>query len=254
MGNPSIDALAMLHLTVLALWGGVVATEAVIEVAATMATACRAGIVLVENSDELFPVAETLSSLPPVKNNRVAVLADGGGHATIAADLLSEGGVEIPPLNEKTQVKLREFLPAAASVRTPVDVAGGADADPEIFAHCARVLLHDPQIGGLLIVGLFGGYSIRFAESLAFVEEDAAHQMGKLVAECKKPIVVHSLYNHARPHSLDLLRYYNIPVYDSLEIASRTGPWRFRISMPMASTAWRTPYRQLSGGCSNVCR
>jgi acetyl coenzyme A synthetase (ADP forming)-like protein len=181
----------------------------------------RAGIIVVENSDELFPVAETLSSLPPIRNNRVAILADGGGHATIAADLLSEGGVEIPPLSEKTRVKLREFLPAAASVRNPVDVAGGADADPEIFARCARVLLHDPQIGGLLIVGLFGGYSIRFAESLAFVEEDAAHQMGKLVAECKKPIVVHSLYNHARPHSLDLLRYYQIPVYDSLEIASR---------------------------------
>jgi acetyltransferase len=181
----------------------------------------RAGIVVVEKSDELFPVAETLSSLPPVKNNRVAILADGGGHATIAADLLSESGVEIPPLSEKTRTKLREFLPAAASVCNPVDVAGGADADPEIFARCARVLMHDGQIGGLLIVGLFGGYSIRFAESLAFVEEDAAHQMGKLVAECKKPIVAHSLYNHARPHSLDLLRYYQIPVYDSLEIAGR---------------------------------
>ena len=32
MGIPSTDVLAMLHLTVLALWGGVVATEAVIEV------------------------------------------------------------------------------------------------------------------------------------------------------------------------------------------------------------------------------
>jgi acetyl coenzyme A synthetase (ADP forming)-like protein len=181
----------------------------------------RAGIIVVENSDELFPVAETLSSLPPIKNNSVAILADGGGHATIAADLLSENGIEIPQLSEKTQAKLREFLPAAASVRNPVDVAGGADADPETFARCARVLLHDGQIGGLLIVGLFGGYSIRFAESLAFVEEDAAHQMGKLVAECKKPVVVHSLYNYARPHSLDLLRYYQIPVYDSLEIASR---------------------------------
>jgi acetate---CoA ligase (ADP-forming) len=181
----------------------------------------RVGIIIVENSDEMFPAAETLSSLPPVKNNRIAILADGGGHATIAADLLSDANIDIPALCEKTQAKLREILPAAAAVGNPVDVAGGADASPIVFAKCANILLHDPQIGGLLLVGLFGGYGIRFSESLTFEEEDAAHQMGKLVHSTKKPIVVHSLYNFARPHALDLLRYYGITVYDSLEIASK---------------------------------
>jgi acetyltransferase len=181
----------------------------------------RAGIVMVENSDELFPVAETLSSMPPIKNNNVAILADGGGHATIAADLLSDCGIQLPTLHEKTQSKLRDILPAAASVSNPVDIAGGADANPLIFAKCAKILLQDHNVGGLLVVGLFGGYSIRFAEKLAFVEEDAAHQMGKLVQDANKPIVVHSLYSFAKPHSLDLLRYYDIPVYDSVEIASK---------------------------------
>ena len=64
----------------------------------------RAGIIVIENSDELFPVAETLSSLPPIKNNKIAILADGGGHATIAADLLTDLGVEIPELSAKTQI------------------------------------------------------------------------------------------------------------------------------------------------------
>ena len=181
----------------------------------------RAGIVITENSDEMFPAAETLSCLPPVHNNGVAILADGGGHATIAADILTDCGIEIPTLSEKTRARLREILPAAASIKNPIDVAGGADANPAIFAECARLLLLDSNIGGLLVVGLFGGYSIRFAKSLAFMEEDAAHQMGKLVRDIKKPIVVHSLYSYAKPHSLDLLRYYNIPVYDSLEIASK---------------------------------
>ena len=53
------------------------------------------------------------------------------------------------------------------------------------------------------------------------MEEDAAHQMGKMVAKRHKPIVLHSLYNSARPHSLDLCRYYNIPVYDSLDLACK---------------------------------
>ena len=181
----------------------------------------RAGIVVIENSDELFPAAETLSSLPPMKNNGVAILADGGGHATIAADLLSDLNMDIPELTDATRDKLARVLPPAASLRNPVDVAGGTDSDPSVFATCARILLSDPNIAGLLIVGLFGGYGIRFAESLALMEEDAAHQMGKMVAKKRKPIILHSLYSSEKPHSLDLLRYYNIPVYDSLDVACK---------------------------------
>ena len=181
----------------------------------------RAGIVVIENSDELFPAAETLASLPPMRTKRVAVLADGGGHATIAADMLTDLGLELPELSPKTQAALGALLPTAASLPNPVDVAGGTDADPSLFADCARIILRDRQVSGLLIVGLFGGYGIRFAEELALKEEDAAHQMGKIVQERKKPIVVHSLYNSEKPHALDLLRYYGITVYDSLEIACK---------------------------------
>jgi acetyl coenzyme A synthetase (ADP forming)-like protein len=179
----------------------------------------RAGIITIENSDELFPVAETLSSLPPIKNQSVAILADGGGHATIAADLLTDLGVRLPELSAKTQQNLKKILPEAASVPNPVDVAGGTDADPSIFADCADIILKDSNIGGLLIVGLFGGYGIRFAKSLSLMEEDAAHRMGKMVKSRHKPVVLHSLYTSERPYALDLLRYYNIPVFDSLDVA-----------------------------------
>lgn len=181
----------------------------------------RTGIIVIENSDELFPAAETLSSLPPIKNNNVAILADGGGHATIAADLLTDLGINIPVLSEKTQAKLKKILPFTASVPNPVDVAGGTDSNPAIFAECAEIIMKDTNIGGLLIVGLFGGYGIRFAESLALVEEDASHMMGKMVKKYQKAIILHSLYSAKKPHSLDLLRYYNIPVYDSLDVACK---------------------------------
>ncbi|MFC1533854.1 acetate--CoA ligase family protein [Thermodesulfobacteriota bacterium] len=181
----------------------------------------RAGIITIENADELFPVAETLTCLPPIYNNRIAILADGGGHATIASDLLTDHNVIIPRLRRKTQARLKKLLPGNASLQNPIDVAGGADANPAVFADCAEAILDDDRIGGLLIVGLFGGYGIRFAEKLKFIEEDAAHQMGKLVKKSGKPIILHSLYNFAKPHSLELLRYYDIPVYDSLDIACK---------------------------------
>jgi len=181
----------------------------------------RAGIVTVENSDELFPAAEALASLPAIRNNRVAVLADGGGHATIAADVLTDHGVQIPELGKATREKLARVLSRNASLSNPVDIAGSADADPGVFADCARILLESRQIGGLLIVGLFGGYGIRFSERLRFVEEDAAHRMGKLIREVDKPIIMHSLYKFMRPHSHDLLRYYGIPVFDSVDVTCK---------------------------------
>jgi acyl-CoA synthetase (NDP forming) len=179
----------------------------------------RSGIIVVEKSDALFPVAEALSNLPSLKNNKVAILADGGGHATIAADILTDLGLTIPELSEKTQEKLKKIMPFTASLRNPVDVAGGTDSDPTLFSECARLILKDANVGGLLMVGLFGGYGIRFAESLTWKEEDAAHQLGKLLKKRNKPIIVHSLYSSVKPHALELLRYYGIPVHDSIDVA-----------------------------------
>lgn len=181
----------------------------------------RAGIIVIENSDELFPVAETLSSQPSINNNTIAILADGGGHATIAADLLSDYGVSLPELTDKTMEKLRKILPEAASVVNPVDVAGGTDSDPSLFADCAKIIIQDPNVGGLLVVGLFGGYGIRFEKSLAIGEEAAAHRFGAMVKKRKKPIFVHSLYSSYESRALDLLRHYDIPVHDSLDISCK---------------------------------
>jgi acetyltransferase len=181
----------------------------------------RAGIIVIENSDELFPVAETLSSQPAIKNNAIAILADGGGHATIAADLLSDYGIDLPELSGKTQKKLRTILPEAASVVNPIDVAGGTDSDPSLFADCAKIILKDPNVGGLLVVGLFGGYGIRFEKTLTMGEEAAAHRLGAMVKKRHKPIFVHSLYRPYESHALDLLRYYDIPIHDSLDISCK---------------------------------
>ncbi len=181
----------------------------------------RAGIIVIENSDELFPVAETLSSQPPIKNNSIAILADGGGHATIAADLLSDYKIFMPQLSDKTQEQLRAILPEAASVVNPVDVAGGTDADPSLFADCVKIIIKDPNVGGILVVGLFGGYGIRFDKSLAIGEEAAAHRFGAMVKKRKKPILVHSLYSSHESRALDLLRHYDIPVHDSLDISCK---------------------------------
>lgn len=185
----------------------------------------QAGAILARKSDEILTIAEALSLLEPLKSRRVAVLADGGGHATIAADALTEHGLTLAPLSAQTQQQLAALLPPTAAVANPVDVAGGTDSNPAVFGDCARILLEDPSVDGLLITGLYGGYGMRFSQSLTPIEMEASTRIAQLHQKIGKPILVHSLYGSLvadlRPQPLSELRRGGIPVYDSLERAVR---------------------------------
>lgn len=183
----------------------------------------QAGAVLARRSDDLLPMAEALSLLPALGSRSIAVLADGGGHGTIAADALTEQGLALAALSEGTKRRLSEMLPPAAAVANPVDVAGGTDADPALFADCARVLLEDDAVSGLLLTGLYGGYGVRFSDHLTRNELDTSDRLSALSRETGKPLMVHSLYGvlpaSLQPAPLKRLREAGIPVHGGLERA-----------------------------------
>ena len=179
----------------------------------------QAGVVVVEQSDRVLDVADALARQPALAGQRVAVLADGGGHATIAADGLVDAGLTLATLQPDTEATLRTLLGAQAAVGNPVDVAGATDAAPALFADAAACLLNDPGVDGLLLVGLFGGYHLRFDASLRDEELDTARRLAALASEAGKPLLVHSVYADFRPEPLETLQAQGIPVYNSLDRA-----------------------------------
>jgi len=182
----------------------------------------QAGVIEVERADELLSVGMTLAEQPPIPmGTGVAVLADGGGHATLAADALSTFDVPRAELSNKTQTRLRSLLGPAATVRNPVDLAGRADTSPEIFAVVLELILGDPAVGGVLTAGLFGGYALRFADELAEPEASAATAMIETARVAHRPLVVHTLFARHRTEALERLSAAGIVVVDSLEIGAR---------------------------------
>ena len=181
----------------------------------------RAGIITIERSDELLPAAEALNCQPPIRHNRVAILSDGGGHAALAADALAEQFVNLPELSDETTQKLRTIMPETTTIANPIDVAGATDSNPGVFADCAQVLLEDPSIDALLIIGLFGGYHIRFDESLKQLEEETSHRIGKLSKSLNKAVVIQSLYADQQPSPLRIAGSYEIPVHESIDLAAK---------------------------------
>lgn len=179
----------------------------------------QVGVNLVGRSDEILPVAEGLGLLQQAAGKRVAVLADGGGQATIASDRLSEAGLELAELSDNTRSALQAILFSQASLANPVDVAGSTDANPGLLADCMKILSRDTSVDMVFLVGMFGGYGIRFADELRAEELQAAQAMVELSKQTDKPLVIYSLYARSEPQPLVELREAGLPVYDSIEHA-----------------------------------
>ncbi|MCP4470826.1 MAG: CoA-binding protein [Gammaproteobacteria bacterium] len=182
----------------------------------------QAGVIVARRSDHVIPLAEALSISPQPKGTRLAILVDGGGHATIAADTLADEAmsrVELAQLSDRTRTRLAGILPPAASLANPVDVAGGTDSNPGVFADCVSVMLEDEGVDAVLIGGLYGGYAMRFDPAMLEVENETSIRLAALQHHHQKPIVVQSLYAPLKPEPLVTLREGGIQVQESMEIA-----------------------------------
>ncbi len=179
----------------------------------------QSGVIVVERSDLLLPVVEALELQPPAKGRRVAILADGGGQATIAADRIIENNLEFAVLAQTTKDNLANILWPQATLNNPIDVAGSTDADPSLFSRCIDILLSDSGVDTVLVVGMFGGYAARFGESLKDIEIETAKNIASIAQGHGKPVVIHSLYSAVKTQALHVLRASGIPSYASIEVA-----------------------------------
>ncbi|MCP5233800.1 MAG: acetate--CoA ligase family protein, partial [Zoogloeaceae bacterium] len=179
----------------------------------------QVGVSVVHDSDDVLPVAEGLGLLQKAPGKRVAVVSDGGGQATIASDRLAEAGLELAVLSDTTRRRLGEILFPQASLVNPVDVAGSTDANPALLATCMEIVAEDENVDAVFLVGMFGGYSIRFAEDLLGGEMRGAESMIELGRRSTKPLVIYSLYAPIKPPALRRLHEAGLPVYASIEHA-----------------------------------
>ena len=182
----------------------------------------QAGVTEVRRTDQLVAVAHALSSQPAAPpGSGIAILSDGGGQNTLAVDAITESGARLATLSRETCDRLTEVLGPAAAVANPVDVAGAADTDPGAFARALDVLAPDPAVGIVLVVGLFGGYGIRFSDTLTAPETEAARAMAARTRALGKVMVVHSMYATHDSPPLSTFVEAGIPVIESLEAACR---------------------------------
>ncbi len=110
----------------------------------------RAGLVRVDEIEELFNAAEVLGMQPLPRGPNLAIITNAGGPGVMATDALIARGGKLAKLSPKTMQTLNNILPPYWSRGNPIDILGDAKADR--YTVVTEACLNDENVDGILIV------------------------------------------------------------------------------------------------------
>mgnify|MGYP001132239927 CR=1 FL=1 len=130
----------------------------------------KAGIIRVEDIEELLNSAVALVKQPPLRGDNIAIVSNVGGPAILAADAIARNGLKLATLSEKTRKEVERHYPGV-EVINPIDLI--ADARSERYSTVLALVLADPNVDGVMVINML--------KSCFFEPEDA-----KAIAETAK--------------------------------------------------------------------
>lgn len=132
----------------------------------------QSGVIREFSLQKLFATAKVFSNCPIPKGNRVAIVTNSGGPGIMATDAICELGMQMAPLSDATKETLRSFLPAAASVKNPVDMI--ASAPLEHYRRTMETVLADDNVDMVIAIYLpfLGLKDIDVAKCMMQVREE----------------------------------------------------------------------------------
>ena len=109
----------------------------------------QAGIIATASFGELLDVAVLMASQPVPAGTVVAIVSNGGA-GVLAADACAEAGLVVATTAARARDRLREVLPAEASLGGPVDTT--AAVSPEAFGEALNIAAADDGVAALIAV------------------------------------------------------------------------------------------------------
>ena len=138
----------------------------------------KAGIIRVENIEELINAAIAFSKQPPMHGDNVVIVSNVGGPAILAADAVARNNLKLATLSEKTKKKIESLYPGVDATN-PIDLI--ADARAERYAKVLELVLGERNVDGVLVINML--------KSCFFEPEDAVVIEKVAVKHLNKPVV-----------------------------------------------------------------
>ena len=112
----------------------------------------QSGVIREYSLENLFATAKVFANCPIPKGDRVAIITNSGGPGIMATDAVCEYGMQMAQLSDATKETLRSFLPAAASVKNPVDMI--ASAPIEHYKQTLETVIADENVDMIVVIYL----------------------------------------------------------------------------------------------------
>lgn len=109
----------------------------------------RAGILRVNQIEELFAAVETVVRSRPINGERLVVVSNGGGAGGMVEDILHLAGYPMPRLAERSVARLKMLLPNWNG-KNPIDVRVGAP--PKRYAEVLEILGDEGEGDAVLVI------------------------------------------------------------------------------------------------------
>ncbi len=166
----------------------------------------QAGVVRVKSIEEMFDLLQAFSTMPLPEGEGLAIVTNAGGLGVMAADACSDNGLTLASFEASTIERLKQGLPAAASLYNPIDVVG--DADAERYDHAIRTVMDDPNVA--CVVALLAPTDLVDISSVA-------KTLTAFAGTSPKPIVTSFVGGKEMMAPIDMLKAAGIPNYPSPE-------------------------------------
>jgi len=176
----------------------------------------QGGIIRARDMEEFFDIGKALAMQPPALGKNIGILTDAGGPGVMTVDECEALGLTVERFSEATMQKFQELkdqniILKIAATSNPVDLTGSVIDD--MFVMAADLMFQDPQICGIILLGLHHMPGLR---------EVYIDGVVKIAENYRKPIVMcdigeteMALYTRSRFDKL------GIPAFGSPEDAAR---------------------------------
>ncbi|MEM2987695.1 MAG: CoA-binding protein [Candidatus Bathyarchaeia archaeon] len=111
----------------------------------------KAGIIRVEDPEELMNAAIALSKQPPMFGDDIAIVSNVGGPAILAADAVARNELKLARLSYETKRKIESLYPGVDATN-PIDII--ADARADRFKKVLELVLADENVDGVLVINM----------------------------------------------------------------------------------------------------
>lgn len=138
----------------------------------------QAGVIRVDEVDELLDVAGALLRQPVPKGRRMGILTGGGGPGVIATDACERAGLETAELSMDTITRLDAILPDRWPRSNPVDMVG----ETGLTYPCLLTLIEDKNVDGILSLAVGFADAIRTIV-MDYVKADISEEMDRYITQ-----------------------------------------------------------------------